>query len=44
MPVILPADPQVWQTWLRGDWKRAEALLQPYPSSLITEPDFGPAA
>lgn len=37
MPVILPADPRVWFTWLRGEWKRAAALLVPYPSSLIDE-------
>ena len=35
MPVILPGDPAVWGTWLRGDWKQAEALLAPYSSSLI---------
>ncbi|MEQ1542826.1 MAG: SOS response-associated peptidase family protein [Novosphingobium sp.] len=37
MPVILPADPRVWFTWLRGEWKRAAELLMPYPSSLIDE-------
>lgn len=37
MPVILPADPQSWQTWLRGDWKQASALLAPYSSSLMLE-------
>lgn len=37
MPVILPGDPAVWGKWLRGDWKQAEALLQPYLSSLIVE-------
>ncbi|NOU02459.1 MAG: DUF159 family protein [Novosphingobium sp.] len=37
MPVILPADPRVWFTWLRGEWKRAAELLVPYPSSLIDE-------
>ena len=35
MPAILPDDPGCWNTWLRGDWDRAEALLVPYPSSLI---------
>jgi putative SOS response-associated peptidase YedK len=37
MPVILPGDPAVWGTWLRGDWKQAEALLVPYSSSLMVE-------
>ena len=37
MPVILPGDPADWGTWLRADWKRATALLVPYPSSLIAE-------
>lgn len=35
MPAILPGEPEVWQTWLRGDWKRAGELLVPYPSSRI---------
>ena len=35
MPVILPDDPEARRLWLHGDWKRAEALLQPYPSSLL---------
>lgn len=35
MPVILPGDPGAWQTWLRAEWTRAAALLQPYPSSMI---------
>jgi len=37
MPVILPGDPAVWGKWLRGEWKQAAALLQPYSSSLIVE-------
>lgn len=37
MPVILPDDPVAWGKWLRGEWKQAEALLQPYSSSLIAE-------
>ena len=37
MPVILPGDPAVWGQWLRGEWKQAAALLQPYSSSLIVE-------
>lgn len=37
MPAILPPDPQAWSAWLRGDWNRASALLQPYPSSMIRE-------
>ncbi len=35
MPVILPGEPGAWQTWLRAEWSRAEALLQPYPSSIM---------
>ena len=35
MPVILPGDPGAWQTWLRAEWTRAAALLQPYSSSLM---------
>ena len=35
MPVILPGDPGAWGTWLRAEWTRAAALLQPYPSSMI---------
>ena len=35
MPVLLPADPGAWQLWLTGEWKRAQALLVPYPSSLM---------
>jgi putative SOS response-associated peptidase YedK len=37
MPVVLPADPATWRVWLGGDWKRAQALLQPYPSSAMRE-------
>ena len=37
MPVILPADPQAHDTWLRADWKRASALIAPYPSALMLE-------
>ena len=37
MPVILPRDGAAQDLWLRGDWKRAGALLAPYPSSLIAE-------
>lgn len=37
MPVILPADPGAWSTWLRGGWKRAEPLLAPYSSSLMQD-------
>jgi putative SOS response-associated peptidase YedK len=36
MPVILPADPGAWQTWLHAGWDRAKSLLAPYPSSLMT--------
>ncbi|PLK27959.1 DUF159 family protein [Novosphingobium sp. TH158] len=37
MPAILPADPRAWTTWLRSEWKGAEALLQPYPSGMMRE-------
>jgi len=33
--VILPADPQAHNLWLRGDWKRAQKLVAPYSSSLM---------
>lgn len=36
MPVILPPAAAAWQTWLRGSWAQAAALLQPYPSSRIS--------
>lgn len=36
MPALLPPDPRAWHTWLNGEWSRAEALLQPYSSSLMT--------
>lgn len=35
MPVILPADPRAWRTWLNGGWDRARDLVAPYPSSLM---------
>lgn len=37
MPVILPADPGAWRTWLNGGWDRARALVAPYPSSLMEQ-------
>jgi putative SOS response-associated peptidase YedK len=37
MPVILPPDRAVQDLWLRGAWNRAQALLVPYPSSLMVE-------
>jgi len=37
MPVILPADPDAHELWLRGDWAQAKALIAPYPSSLMRE-------
>lgn len=37
MPVILPAAPAAQDLWLRAEWKRASAVLAPYPSSLIAE-------
>lgn len=39
MPVILPADAQAQDVWLRGGWDRAQALLVPYSSSLMLERD-----
>lgn len=39
MPVIVPAVPEAWHLWLNADWKRAEALVNPYPSSLLRETD-----
>ena len=35
MPVILPADPRGQELWLRGDWKRAQALIAPYGSGML---------
>lgn len=35
MPVILPGDGRAHDLWLRGDWRRAQGLLQPYSSSLM---------
>ncbi|MFD2134287.1 hypothetical protein ACFSLT_01815 [Novosphingobium resinovorum] len=35
MPVILPPDPAVQDTWLRGAWDRAKSLIVPYSSSLM---------
>ncbi len=35
MPVILPADARAQSTWLNGGWDRAQALVQPYSSSLM---------
>jgi putative SOS response-associated peptidase YedK len=37
MPVILPGTRAAQDLWLRAEWKRASALLAPYPSSLIAE-------
>jgi putative SOS response-associated peptidase YedK len=37
MPVILPADPNMHDLWLRGDWGRAQKLIAPYSSSLMLE-------
>jgi len=36
MPVILPPDPKAHETWLRAGWDRAQALIQPYSSSLLS--------
>ncbi|MBT0668382.1 SOS response-associated peptidase family protein [Novosphingobium profundi] len=35
MPVILPPDPRAHETWLRGGWGKAQALVAPYSSSLL---------
>ena len=35
MPAILPPDPAAHETWLRGGWEQARALLRPYSSSLM---------
>ncbi|WP_209348434.1 SOS response-associated peptidase family protein [Pontixanthobacter sp. CEM42] len=42
MPAILPADPKAQELWLHGEWRRAEALLQPYSSSLMCSAERGP--
>lgn len=36
MPVIMPPDPNAWQTWLHAGWDRARGLLAPYASSLMS--------
>lgn len=36
MPVILPPDPAARDLWLHGGWDRAQALVAPYSSSLMT--------
>lgn len=35
MPAMLPPHRDAWAIWLHGDWDKAEALLQPYSSSLM---------
>jgi len=35
MPVILPPDAAARDLWLYGGWDRAQALVQPYSSSLM---------
>ncbi|MGB7373903.1 SOS response-associated peptidase family protein [Pontixanthobacter sp.] len=35
MPVILPPSAAAHDMWLYADWRRARALLEPYPSSLM---------
>lgn len=42
MPVILPHDPEAWQTWLHAGWDRAQRLLAPYSSSLMVEAGGSP--
>jgi putative SOS response-associated peptidase YedK len=39
MPVVLPPGREAWDHWLRGDWKRAHDLIQPYASSLMVLDD-----
>ncbi|MCJ2184154.1 SOS response-associated peptidase [Novosphingobium sp. 1949] len=36
MPVVLPPDPRAHDTWLRGGWDKASALITPYASSMLT--------
>jgi putative SOS response-associated peptidase YedK len=43
MPVILPADSQAHNLWLRGDWARAQKLVAPYSSSLMLERRIEPS-
>ena len=38
-PVVLPPGREAWNQWLRGDWKRARDLIQPYASSLMVIDD-----
>lgn len=35
MPALLPGDPAAWRLWLNGGWDRAQALVQPYSSSMM---------
>jgi len=37
MPVILPHDPEAWQSWLHSSWDRAAQLMLPYASSMMRE-------
>ncbi|WJY17712.1 SOS response-associated peptidase family protein [Alteriqipengyuania flavescens] len=37
MPVILPPHEGAAHIWLRAEWRRAESLIAPYPSSMIRE-------
>lgn len=37
MPVIIPDLAEARELWLYGDWKRAQALVSPYPASLLAE-------
>jgi putative SOS response-associated peptidase YedK len=39
MPVILAADREAQDVWLRAGWDRAQSLLVPYSSSLMLERD-----
>ncbi len=39
MPVILPPDRTAHDLWLRGEWGRAQKLVAPYSSSLMTMRD-----
>lgn len=35
MPALMPLDARVWQIWLTGDWKAAQALVVPYSSTMM---------
>ena len=39
MPVIIPAVQEAHKLWLYGDWKRAEAMIAPYPDQMLAKID-----